>query len=235
MTQSLVFLPGLLCDETAWQPVVDHLSPQYPLSRIVGLAGLGSIQDMAKKALSFMDDPAVLVGHSLGARVAIEAYRIAPSRVRGLGLVSMGTKAASEGEAQARKHVVDIAMREGVQAIAPDWATMVLADSSQADAAFVENLVAMASRMSAHDYKLQIQAFLGREALDDILPEISVPALLMTSVSDRLADPTQMRWARDRIPSSRALHLLKGGHMLPLEQPALVAEALANWLPTCSD
>lgn len=182
-----------------------------------------------------MDKPAVLVGHSLGARVAIEAYHMAPARVRGLALVSMGTKAVAEGEVQARGQIVEIAMRQGVQAIASDWADMVLAESSQADAAFVENLVAMASRMSAYDYKLQIQAFLGRRVLDDILPAISVPTLLMTSVKDRLADPSQMRWARDLIPASRAIHLLEGGHMLPLEQPALVAKALASWLPTCPD
>lgn len=226
----IIFLPGLLCDEAVWDPVCKRIAADYPSARIMSIAGLGSIGEMADRVLASVDDTAIIVGHSLGARVAVEAWRKAPARIAGLGLVSMGTKPLMEGEVEHRSHVVEVALRDGVQAIAPEWCTVVLSQDSQQDSALVERLVAMAGRMAATDYALQIEAFVGRTPLDDVLPTISVPTLLIASVADKLAGTEQMRWAESLIPGGKAVLLLQGGHMLPLEETDVVASALREWL-----
>jgi pimeloyl-ACP methyl ester carboxylesterase len=108
----IIVLPGLLCNEAVWKPVCEHLSADYPATRIMSITGLGSIGEMADRVLASIDDRAIIVGHSLGARVAVEAWRRGPTRVAGLGLVSMGTKALLEGEAEHRRHVVEVEWRD---------------------------------------------------------------------------------------------------------------------------
>ena len=226
----IIFLPGLLCDDTVWRPIADRLNARYPSVRIMSITGLGSIGELADRVLQAVSGTAIIVGHSLGARVAIEAWRRAPTRVVGLGLISMGTNPLMEGEVENRRLVVDVALNEGVTAIAPHWAKVVLSADSQRDSALVDDLIAMACRMSAADYALQIEAFLGRAPLDDVLPSISVPTLLLASVEDRLAGTEQMRWAQSLIPGAVGVHLLQGGHMLPLEKTDLVASELEKWV-----
>ena len=94
---AIVLVPGLLCDETVWaaqraalERVGDVLTPV--------LWGLDSIPAMARAVLDAAPARFALAGHSLGARVALEAVRQAPERVERLALLDTGTHPVRPGE-----------------------------------------------------------------------------------------------------------------------------------------
>ena len=99
---------SLLCDATVWQHQAAALSPHFDVESI-DFQGWDSLTKMAEHVLS--RDPEerefILAGHSMGARVALEVYRLAPQRVEKLILLDTGTHPLREGETEQRMALLD--------------------------------------------------------------------------------------------------------------------------------
>ncbi len=93
---SILFVHGFACSHTDWDAQVAHLSPRH-LCISVDLRGHGATPgtpaeatiermgaDVAELLHALELPPAVLVGHSMGCRVAIEAALQAPARTAGV-------------------------------------------------------------------------------------------------------------------------------------------------------
>jgi pimeloyl-ACP methyl ester carboxylesterase len=93
-----VFVHGFACAHEDWRAQTEHFSKNHLVlacdlrghGRTPGAPGECSIErfgaDVAE-LLGTLDAPAVLVGHSMGCRVVLEANRLVPQRVAALGLV----------------------------------------------------------------------------------------------------------------------------------------------------
>jgi len=103
----VVFVHGFGCSHTDWDAQVAHLSPRYQ-TVAVDLRGHGSSPgeasecsierygaDVAEMMRALVLPPAVLVGHSMGCRVVIEAALQAPAQTAGVILVDGSQFAAS--------------------------------------------------------------------------------------------------------------------------------------------
>jgi pimeloyl-ACP methyl ester carboxylesterase len=58
----------------------------------------------------------------------------------------------------------------------------------------------------------------------------TAPALVVWGVSDRLLPPAYAERWRELLPDARVVTVAEAGHMLPYEQPAAVADAIARFL-----
>src|SRR5215217_6495281 len=67
----LVFVPGLVSDETVWRPAADLLAP-YPVA-FADVTQPQSITEMAEHLLAAYAGRLIIAGHSMGGRVALEA------------------------------------------------------------------------------------------------------------------------------------------------------------------
>ena len=95
----IVFVHGFACAHTDWDAQVTHLSPRHQTVAVdlrghgssLGTAAECSIErygaDVAEVMRALDLPPAVLVGHSMGCRVVIEAALQAPVRTAGVVLV----------------------------------------------------------------------------------------------------------------------------------------------------
>ena len=84
MTQAetLVLVPGLMCDDTVWR----HQITAFSTGRDVLVAEHGlsdSLGAMAERILDSAASRFALAGHSMGGRVALEVVARAPERVTG--------------------------------------------------------------------------------------------------------------------------------------------------------
>src|SRR5690606_26190262 len=95
----LLLLPGLICDSRIYAP---QLAAFAGARSIDGYGRAETLQAMAWMALDRADAECAetfdLLGHSMGGRVALEVYRLAPGRVRRLALMSTGVHPVGEGE-----------------------------------------------------------------------------------------------------------------------------------------
>ena len=85
----IVLLPGLLCDASIWADQVAALEPHamspwriFPIMTSIGRNG--------RRGLVAEEGPIVVIGHSMGARAALEMVRLAPERIERLGLIDTG-------------------------------------------------------------------------------------------------------------------------------------------------
>lgn len=229
---TLLLLPGLLCDAAVWADAAAAL----PARRIVVDYGdARSLTTMAQIALdSAPPGPLAVAGHSMGGRVAFELQRLAPQRVECLALLDTGAHplpagAAGETERAGRMALLELARRDGMRAMARQWARgMVHPD--RLDGPVFEAVLDMFERRSPAVFEAQIHALLTRPDARPQLAGIRCPTLVLTGEQDGWAPPAQHRAMHEAIAGSALVVLPACGHMSPMEAPQAVGAALAAWL-----
>ena len=182
---------------------------------VADFAAQDSLADMARAALALRDGPLVAVGHSMGARVALEMVRLAPERIVGLALLDTGTHPRGPGEADRRQELVDLAFTKGMGALADRWLPPMVPEGRHDDAALMASLRAMVQRASPEQHARQIRALLDRPDARPLLPHIACPTLVMVGREDRWSPPTQHEEMAAAIPGARLVVVADSGHMAP--------------------
>src|SRR3990172_1540933 len=128
----LLLLPGLMCDADVWRRQIDSLAdiadPIVPDFR-----DLDSLEAMARKSLAMAPERFAMAGHSMGGRVALEVYRLAPERVLRLALLDTGVHPATAEEPAKRQVYLDLAANQGMEGVAAAWMPPMVHPDRQAD------------------------------------------------------------------------------------------------------
>ncbi len=69
-----------------------------------------------------------------------------------------------------------------------------------------------------------------RDSLYSRLRQITTPALVLVGAEDRSLPPFLARRIHDLLPNSRYVEIPDAGHLTALEKPALVNEAILDFL-----
>ncbi len=226
---NLIFLPGLLCDETVWAHQVTGLSDIAEIS-VANFLGFDSLDAMAASVLAKAPEKFCIAGHSMGGRVAFEIMRQAPQRVERLALLNTHIHAKGQGEAEQRQVLVDLAYSDGMLALVGRWLPPMVHATRVFDEKLTAPLVKMFARATLEIFEKQVKALLNRRAAADLLPKISVPTLVLTGRQDSLGTVAQHEEIAAGIGGATLEIIERCGHMSIAEQPAAVTAALRNWL-----
>jgi pimeloyl-ACP methyl ester carboxylesterase len=226
--ESLVLVPGLLCDGTVWQEQVRALGGSHPVH--VAAHGLAdSLEQMAEQILAAAPAAFALAGHSL------EVLRQAPERVTRLALLGTGHEARAAGEngeqeRELRQGWIDLAHREGMLAVVRQSPLLMLHPSLMNDQALVSAVEAMGVRAGVAQLEAQIRALLARPDCTALLGRIRIPTLLLAGCEDKWSPLVRHEEMNRLIAGSRLVAVPECGHMSTMEQPAAVTRALRDWL-----
>lgn len=226
---TIILLPGLLCDARIWDAQIEALAPHATV-RVADFSQHDSIEAMARSALALADGPVVAIGHSMGARAAMEMVRLAPERVERLGLIDTGIHPRREGEEATRRALVDLAFAEGMAALADRWLPPMVHADRIGDRALMEPLKAMVARATPEQHRRQILALLDRPDARIHLAGIACPTLVMVGRQDRWSPLAQHEEIAALIPNAELVVIEDSGHMSLVEQPEQVSGALLRWL-----
>lgn len=226
MPETLVLIPGLLCDATAWQPVRDRLGQGV----VADVTTQDSLAEMAADILAAFAGPLAVAGHSMGARVAVEMWRQAPGRINRLALLDTGTHAGTEAEKPGRARRMALAHEAGMAALCDDWLPAMLHPDHAADAAMIAPLRAMVLAKTPQIHDRQIKALLGRPDAVPTLKTVTCPVLVAVGAQDQWSPVAQHQAIAALVPQAR-LHIIENaGHFAPFEQPDAVAALMRDWL-----
>jgi pimeloyl-ACP methyl ester carboxylesterase len=226
-TQTLLLVPGLMCDAAVWAPLLPYLK-DHADCRVVDHGSADSLGAMADQLLATAPATFALAGHSMGGR--------APERVTRLALLDTGYKAKATGaagdeEARKRYALLDIARTQGVRAMAQVWVQGMVAPDRLLDHDLIEAIVAMLARKSADVFANQIQALLNRPDTMDVLSALQIPTLVACGQQDSWSPPVQHEEIASYIPSRPAVQTIAhAGHMATMEQPAACVPLFLRWL-----
>jgi pimeloyl-ACP methyl ester carboxylesterase len=225
----LVLLPGMLGDVTVWDDVAALLGADASV-RTSRIEFDDDVRDMAAGALAEAPPVFAVAGHSLGAIVALEMQRQAPSRVRALAVVNGSARGPNEAQLAAWT-----GWRERVFAeVVEELAIATLPEMRRGDAALVRRNAAMGHAIGPEAFRRQLAAQRTRPDSLASLPAIGVPTLVVSGELDQVCPPALQREIVDRVPDARLVTLAGSGHMSPLENPQGVAAALRDWLRSLS-
>jgi pimeloyl-ACP methyl ester carboxylesterase len=227
----LLLLSGLLSDDTPWLDVATRLSATCPV-RIISFANCGSLGEMVERVLLQAPDRFALAGHSMGGRVALEAWRRSPERIAALGLLNTGASPRRPEETASRGRLVKIAQEQGMAALAAEWLPPMMARTATTgeQRLVMQRLTSMVERQTPESFAAQTQALLNRPDAVPVLPTIRVPTLLLSGSGDTWSPVSQHACMLRMIPGSVLVEVADAGHMAPIEQPDAVANALREHL-----
>lgn len=230
LTETLVLIPGLLCDDKAWKHQIETLSQNYEV-RVPQLTRFTSIKDMALSILEAAPALISIAGHSMGGRVAMEMIRLQPDRIARLALFDTGLHTLREGEMESRQKLVDLAYAEGMDALAKAWMPPMVAEGALVSRpALHTEIYEMVMRMTPEIFEMQIKALLGRPEARSTLSAIDCPVLVGVGEKDRWSPPEQAIEIVRAIPRAQYVILSDCGHMAPMERPEEVTKAMAAWM-----
>lgn len=223
-----MLLHGLLCDRSIWAyqtaalGAYDVVVPEY--------CSATRLEEMAEVAFDAFEGQAAVVGHSMGARVALEMWRAAPERVTRLGLLDFGVGGVAEGEPEKRRVLTDMSATDGMEAVARSWVASMVLPGSRDDDSLVGPLHDMVETYTPEQHAGHVQALLNRRDLWPLLPTITIPTLVAVGRQDPWRSVEHHRDIAAAIPGAQFEVIEECGHMAPVEQPQAVTRLLEEWL-----
>ena len=225
----LVLLPGTLCDERVFAPLLSQLRGVEPL--ILPVSTGRSTADIAGRLLDRAPPRFALAGFSLGGMVALEMAARAPDRVAGLALLNTSPLTVPVAAHADRREAAGQAARTGLKAYVHQtlWPQYVAPGASDRDD--LRDLVAeMAEAAGPAVLAAQTEVALSRTDRCPALRRSASPTLLLTGAHDGLCPPGPLRELARTLPFARLAILPDVGHFALLEAPGAVALHLAGWL-----
>lgn len=239
-TAPIVFLHGLGLDHRCWAPQGAALRAEGFACHTWDMPGHGgapwdgqplSFERLAAALLGFLDAHGIgtahLVGHSMGGMLALEVAARAPDRCASLALLGSAAMFGSAdgsfqrafladrlGPLDAGQHLPDLAPALTADLFLPETAPDLMADSIDALAKMDE---------AAYRAALACLVTFDRRAA---LPGLTMPVLCLAGEHDRQAPPLGVERMAGKIPGARFLCLRDAAHMMMLEAPDAVTNAL---------
>lgn len=230
----LVLAPGLGCDVAVWRHQIAALGSSCHI-QVPDYGMADSLGAMARKLLVEAPPRFALAGHSMGGRVALEVMARAPERVERLALLATGFEAIALGEAGERERIgryrlLDVARRQGMEAMAREWAPGMVHPSHRTDDELMDEIHQMVSRATPEQFEAQLLALLRRPDRAALLRTLTIPTLVVCGHEDSWSPIERHEDMASRIPRSVLVDVPQCGHMCTLEQPEIVSAALQAWL-----
>ncbi len=190
--------------------------------------GLGrqTIADYVQIIQDFMDainlPAAVIIGHSMGSAIALQLALDAPDRALALVLLGSGSR---------------LRVAPAILESTTNEATFPLAVKTITEWSFGSNapdrLKELATQRMGETRPTVLHSdFLACNNFDvsDRLGEIKIPTLILCGAEDKMTPPKYSKYLHKHIPNSELTTIEKAGHMVMLENPHEVADAIEQFV-----
>jgi pimeloyl-ACP methyl ester carboxylesterase len=188
--------------------------------------GRNTVSDYTADILALMDalniPQAIITGHSMGGATAMTLALDHPGRVRGLVLIATGAKLSVHPD-----------LLEGFAEEFERAATLMV-DRWWSPNAAEERRLESYERLAQTPVDVTIGDLEACNAFDirDRLGEIHKPTLIVSGTADLLTPPMFADYLHEHIAGSQLFKVEGSGHMVMVEQPQPVADAMTQWLQT---
>lgn len=215
-----------------WPPAIRRLegvriyAPDLPgHGKSTGI-GRQSIPDYAASVLEFLREltisKAILVGHSMGSAIALHLAIHRPKHVLALALLGAG----------ARMRVTPELLDNSSSAATLPLALKFMERNAYSDRSDARMRELAMKQMATVRPTVLHGDFLACNAFDEFgaVSRVRAPALVIHGDEDRLTPLRYSEYLANTMKNARLLRIENAGHMVMLEKPAIVAQALAEFV-----
>jgi pimeloyl-ACP methyl ester carboxylesterase len=230
----LVLAPGMLSDASVWMSQIRAFSDERPVY-VANYDAADTFEDMARVLLDAAPVRFALAGHSMGARVAMEAVRLAPERIAGVCLISADFRAKPSGlpgeqETRSRQRMMELSKTRGMTAVADNWAPILIHAARRGDKSLMTAVHTMIARQNPECLARQIHGGEFRPDHAPVLRAIVVPMLLICGAQDSLGRAPIQADMQGILPGAEVMLIEDCGHLPTMEAPDQANGAMSQWL-----
>jgi 3-oxoadipate enol-lactonase len=244
----VVLIHGYPFNRTLWDEQVAELSNSYRVI-VPDLRGFGesdasdgpaTMDQMAQDVALLLDHlgiaRATIAGLSMGGYVALAFYKQLSSRVRALVLADTRAQADTEEAKQTRAQQAEKALAEGMAGIADAMLPKLLTPETVSKRPEVVKRVRdMMLKTKPEGAAAALRGMAQRDDQTDLLPKISVPALIIVGADDAITPVADSEKMHHAIAGSRLVVLENAGHVSNLERTEQFNYALLEFLKESSN
>ena len=180
--------------------------------------------------LAYFDQPVHLVGFSMGAYLAAQIALQDPGKVQSLTIIGNNCQALPDAELKQRNSLLVALKQGGFKAMGNKQLISMLHPDNAANSVVINIIREMEQDLGMATLASQLRATSQRKNLIPALAQAKFTTHFMAGKHDHLATELQLHQARQQIAGSTLTLIAQAGHMLPIEQPKQLAEALASSL-----
>ncbi|WP_170557642.1 alpha/beta fold hydrolase [Ruegeria atlantica] len=233
----VVLLHGVGLRAEAWGAQIDALSaagyrvlcPDMPghgetlFNRPIGLKGY------ADPIAALLTEPAVLVGHSMGALIALDIAASRHDQVMGVAALNAIYRRSPEARAaiQSRAAALDAWSVNDPSGTLQRWFGDQATDERKACSRWL-------TEVNPGAYKAAYTVFAESDGLTDAqLAKIECPALFMTGADEPNSTPDMSRGMAQQVSNGQVEIVPEAAHMMPMTHPADVNSKLLEFVRRC--
>ena len=191
---------------------------------------LAQMMALSLDRLAYYDQPAHLIGFSMGGYIASLVALKQPEKVASLTLVGFNSEGLSLGEVNQRQQILQAISSGSCQAMSQARLQYFVHADNANNHLVITSIKQMEADLGSPVLASQIQATADRKDLTAPLAQSHFPIHLVTGEQDNIASPETIGRMAQHMPNSDSLIIADAGHMLPLEQPKALAQYLRTFL-----
>jgi pimeloyl-ACP methyl ester carboxylesterase len=240
---TIVFAHGVLLSGRMFEPQLDRLSRRYRCLAYDSRSHGGSqitregldLDTLAADAAALIEQldaaPCHFVGLSLGSFVGLRLALRRPELLRSLTL--LGSSADPEPNYWRFRLMTQVARWLSPRLVMGALHRRVFGERFRRDPARAKEAAFWRQQMLANDVPAMTRCVvevLSRRGVYDEIGRIAVPTLIVVGEEDRVTPPEHSRRLHERIAGSKLVVIPRNGHVLSVEAPGEVSEAIEAFL-----
>ncbi len=234
----VLLIHGVGLRAEAWAPQIDALSRHFrviaadlPGHGESGLRAEATLEDYSARLARVLSHPAVVIGHSMGAMIALDLARMVPDRVRGVAALNAVFHRSPEAKAAvlARAEELSGTVRPDPEPTLRRWFGEAETEARWVCRAWLEGA-------DPSGYRAAYGVFARENGPSDMtLRALHCPALFLTGGQEPNSTPAMSEAMAALAPRGRAEIVSDAAHLMPMTHSAGVSGRLLQFVKECQN
>ncbi|SDD64724.1 Pimeloyl-ACP methyl ester carboxylesterase [Massilia sp. PDC64] len=221
----LDLIPGTLCDQRLWSKFIPLLPADFVASHVPLFKARTRAQ--MRSLISARTAPAShIVAFSMGAYLALEHALAHPDRVASLVLISSSARGLRAEEKERRQRSMAVLEQHAFAGTSTNQLRSFVLPAHLDDPSIAGVIRQMSLDLGKETMLAQFAASMERPDLMERLDELSCPVLIVGAEDDAMVRAADLRAMAERIAGAKLEIITGSGHMIPLEAPDKLRDAL---------
>lgn len=206
-----------MCTVDLWQYVFRKLKNILPVQIDITLAT--SFEEINQIVLNHIEEPATIIGFSLGGFSAMNFSVHYPEKVKKLVVVAANTNGLNDSEIQLRKSTIAFLEKHSYKGISQARIQQFLHPDNHSNSEIISVIKKMDVDLGKKVLLRQLKATSTRLDISQQVLKLNIPVFFIAAENDALINPKKLKKLANKAQKGKYIMIKNCGHMVPLEKP----------------